>query len=80
MTARKALLAVAALNLGIGSTTRRHIMDLAPIAMTRLGLETGCWDCFRPALALDKRHGFVASAPFDTDRTDRNSLFFTRDP
>jgi putative acetyltransferase len=72
--------AEAARHRGIGSTMLRHIMDVARSSgMTRLSLETGSWDYFQPALALYKRHGFVACAPFDTYRPDRNSLFFTRD-
>jgi putative acetyltransferase len=47
--------------------------------MARLSLETGSWDYFKPARALYERHGFVACAPFDTYRSDPNSLFFTRE-
>ena len=72
--------AEAARRRGIGSTMLRHIMDVARMSgMTRLSLETGSWDYFQPALALYKRHGFVACAPFDTYRPDRNSIFLTRD-
>ena len=72
--------AEAARRRGIGSTMLRHIMDVArKSGMTKLSLETGSWDYFQPALALYKRHGFVACAPFDTYRPDRNSIFLTRD-
>jgi len=58
----------------------RHIIDVASISgMTRLSLETGSWDYFKPALALYRRHGFVECAPFDAYRPDPNSIFFTRD-
>lgn len=65
---------------GIGSTMLRHIIDVARMSgMTRLSLETGSSDYFKPALTLYQRHGFVECAPFDTYRPDRNSIFLTRD-
>ena len=72
--------AEAARRRGFGSTMLRHIIDVARMSgMTRLSLETGSWDYFKPARALYMRHGFVACAPFDTYRPDRNSIFFTRE-
>jgi len=72
--------AEAARRRGIGSTMLSHIIDVARTnGMTRLSLETGSWDYFKPARALYTRHGFVACAPFDTYRPDPNSIFFTRD-
>ena len=72
--------AEAARRRGIGSAMLRHIIDVARISgMTRLSLETGSWDYFKPALALYQRHGFVECAPFDAYRPDPNSIFFTRD-
>lgn len=72
--------AEAARRRGIGSAMLRHIIDVARISgMTKLSLETGSWEYFKPARALYMRHGFVACAPFDTYRPDRNSNFFTRD-
>ena len=72
--------AEAARRRGIGSTMLRHIIDVARTSgMTRLSLETGSWDYFKPARALYRRHGFVECAPFDTYQPDPNSLFFTRD-
>ena len=72
--------AEAARRRGIGSAMLRHIIDVARISgMTRLSLETGSWDYFKPALALYRRHGFVECAPFDAYRPDPNSIFFTRD-
>ena len=65
---------------GIGSTMLRHIIDVARMGgMTRLSLETGSWDYFKPARALYERHGFVACAPFDGYRSDPNSIFLTRE-
>jgi len=72
--------AEAARRRGIGSAMLQHIIDVARSSgMTRLSLETGSWAFFQPAVALYKRHGFVACAPFDTYRLDPNSMFLTRD-
>ena len=72
--------AEAARRRGIGSAMLRHIIDVARTSgMTRLSLETGSSDYFKPARALYTRHGFVACAPFDRYRPDPNSSFFTRD-
>ena len=65
---------------GFGSTMLRHIIDEARRAsMTRLSLETGSWDYFRPAVALYKRHGFIECGPFAHHKPDRNSIFMTLD-
>jgi putative acetyltransferase len=72
--------AEAARRRGVGSTMLRHIIDVARSrGMTRLSLETGASDYFKPAVALYRHHGFVTCAPFDGYRPDRNSIFFTRD-
>ena len=72
--------AEAARRRGIASTMLRHIIDVARRrGMTRLSLETGASDYFKPARALYERHGFVACAPFDAYRPDPNSIFFARD-
>ena len=47
--------------------------------MTRLSLETGSWDYFKPAVALYKAHGFVDCGPFEGYAEDPNSLFLTLD-
>src|SRR5262245_50132147 len=65
---------------GFGSTILRHIIDEARRAsMTRLSLETGSWDYFRPAVALYKRHGFIECGPFAHYWPDRSSVFMTLD-
>jgi putative acetyltransferase len=65
---------------GFASTILRHIIDEARRAsMTRLSLETGSWDYFRPAVALYKRYGFMECGPFADYRLDRNSIFMTLD-
>lgn len=47
--------------------------------MSRLSLETGSWEYFRPAIALYRRHGFVECAPFADYAADPNSVFMTLD-
>jgi putative acetyltransferase len=65
---------------GIGSAILRHIIIIAAArerGMTRLSLETGSWDFFRPAQALYRRHGFVDCRPFEGYQDDPNSVFLT---
>ncbi|MGY3031906.1 hypothetical protein ACVIIV_001076 [Bradyrhizobium sp. USDA 4354] len=58
----------------------RHIITEARVrGMTRLSLETGSWDYFKPAHALYLAHGFVACDPFEFYVEDPNSLFLTLD-
>ncbi len=65
---------------GTGSAMLRHIIAAAREGgMTRLSLETGSWDYFRPAVALYARHGFVACPPFGDYVPDRNSIFMALD-
>ena len=65
---------------GIGSAMLRHIMAAARAqAMSRLSLETGSWDYFRPARALYRKHGFVECAPFGGYLPDPNSVFMSLD-
>lgn len=65
---------------GAGSAMLRHIIIHARAAgMTRLSLETGSWDFFRPAHTLYARHGFVDCPPFGDYRPDPNSRFMTLD-
>ena len=65
---------------GIGSAMLRHIMAAARArGMSRLSLETGSWDYFRPARALYRRHGFVECAPFGDYLPDPNSVFMSID-
>jgi putative acetyltransferase len=47
--------------------------------MSRLSLETGSWDYFRPARALYRKHGFVECAPFGGYLPDPNSVFMSLD-
>jgi putative acetyltransferase len=65
---------------GAGSSMLRHIIATARQAgMSRLSLETGSWDYFRPARALYSSHGFVDCPPFAGYVPDRNSVFMTLD-
>lgn len=63
---------------GYGGAMLRHIIGWAKAAgMSRLSLETGAWDFFRPAHALYRSHGFVECPAFGDYSPDPNSLFFT---
>lgn len=65
---------------GAGSAILRHIITTARARrMTRLSLETGSWEYFRPAREFYKRHGFSECAPFADYVPDRNSVFMTLD-
>lgn len=65
---------------GFGGRMLRHIIaDARTRGMTRLSLETGSWDYFKPALALYQAHGFVLCGPFEGYVEDPNSLFLTLD-
>jgi len=65
---------------GAGSAMLRHIIANAKAqGMSRLSLETGSWEHFRPAIALYGRHGFVECAPFAGYAPDPNSVFMTLD-
>lgn len=72
--------ALSARRKGAGGAMLRHIIASARKAgMSRLSLETGSWDYFRPARALYARHGFVECPPFADYVPDRNSVFMTID-
>ena len=65
---------------GVGSAMLRHIIATARASgMSRLSLETGSWDYFRPAQAFYRRHGFVESTPFADYVLDPNSVFMSLD-
>jgi putative acetyltransferase len=65
---------------GAGSAMLRHIIATARArAMSRLSLETGSWDYFRPAHAFYSSRGFVACEPFADYAPDPNSLFMSLD-
>jgi putative acetyltransferase len=65
---------------GVGSAILRHIVATArERGMSRLSLETGSWEYFRPARTLYARHGFVECAPFADYGLDPNSVFMSLD-
>lgn len=65
---------------GIGSAMLRHIIATArAMGMSRLSLETGSWDYFRPAQAFYRKHGFVECPPFGDYFADLNSRFMSLD-
>jgi putative acetyltransferase len=65
---------------GAGRAMLAHIVAAARQAgMSRLSLETGAWDFFRPAHALYRSHGFVDCPAFGEYAPDPNSLFMTLD-
>ena len=65
---------------GAASAILRHIIATARASgMSRLSLETGSWEYFRPAHAFYKSHGFVECAPFADYAPDPNSVFMSLD-
>ena len=63
---------------GAGSAMLRHIIAAARNrGMTRLSLETGSWDYFKPAQALYRKHGFADCGPFGDYVLDPNSVFLS---
>jgi len=63
---------------GVGTAMLRHIIAAARASgMSRLSLETGSWEYFRPAHALYRRHGFVECPPFADYELDPNSVFMS---
>jgi putative acetyltransferase len=65
---------------GVGGAMLRHIIEAArQRGMSRLSLETGSWDYFRPAQALYRSHGFLDSPPFADYVVDPNSVFMSLD-
>jgi putative acetyltransferase len=65
---------------GVGAVMLGHLIATARASgMSRLSLETGSWDYFRPAHAFYRRHGFVECGPFADYKLDPNSLFMSLD-
>lgn len=65
---------------GVGSAMLRHIITTSRASgMSRLSLETGSWEYFRPARELYRSHGFVECPPFADYVLDPNSVFMSLD-
>jgi putative acetyltransferase len=65
---------------GAGSAMLRHIIEAAKArGLSRLSLETGTWEYFRPAREFYRNHGFVECPPFGDYVLDPNSAFMTLD-
>ena len=65
---------------GVAGAMLNHIIRAARASgMSRLSLETGSWDYFRPARALYRSHGFVECPPFADYVLDPNSVFMSLD-
>jgi putative acetyltransferase len=65
---------------GAGRAMLRHIIATARArGMSRLSLETGSWEYFRPARAFYRSHGFVECPPFADYVLDPNSVFMSLD-
>jgi putative acetyltransferase len=72
--------ALAARRKGVGSAMLLHIISFArSCGISRLSLETGSWDYFKPAIALYRSHGFIECPPFAHYVLDPNSIFMTLD-
>jgi putative acetyltransferase len=67
-------------SIGVGSAMLRHIIATARASgMSRLSLETGSRDYFRPARTFYKRNGFLECPPFGDYLLDPNSVFMSMD-
>jgi len=63
---------------GVGSAMLYHLIATARASgMSRLSLESGSWEYFRPAHALYRSHGFVECPPFADYALDPNSVFMS---
>lgn len=65
---------------GAGSAMLRHIIAAARLSgMSRLSLERGSWEYYRPARTLYRSQGFVECPPFAQYVLDPNSVFMSLD-
>ncbi|MFI6025294.1 GNAT family N-acetyltransferase [Amycolatopsis magusensis] len=64
---------------GIASTLLEHILaEARRMGFTRISLETGSAEFFRPARRLYEKYGFTYCAPFADYRLDPHSVYLTR--
>jgi putative acetyltransferase len=67
------------LRMGVGQAMLSRIFDEARMrGFSRLSLETGSAEAFRPALALYERNGFQICGPFADYKPDPFSVFMTK--
>ena len=65
---------------GLGRLLLEHVLAVAAArGYTRMSLETGSQEFFRPARTLYARYGFVETGPFGDYRLDPLSVFMTRE-
>ena len=65
---------------GLGRLLLEHVLaEAAARGYTRMSLETGSQEFFRPARTLYARYGFVETGPFGDYRLDPLSVFMTRE-
>jgi putative acetyltransferase len=63
---------------GFGGEMLKHIVaEARRRGMSKLSLETGSWDYFKPAQNFYQAHGFVECGPFEGYKLDPNSVFMT---
>jgi putative acetyltransferase len=67
------------LRMGVGQAALNHIIQVAMArGYSRLSLETGSGEAFKPALALYGLNGFELCAPFADYKPDPFSVFMTK--
>jgi putative acetyltransferase len=70
--------AFAARGRGVAGFVLQHILGVArERGYTRLSLETGAFDFFKPAHALYRKFGFLECEPFGDYKPDPNSVFMS---
>lgn len=64
---------------GVGQAALNHIIEEAKVrSYSRLSLETGTGEAFKPALAMYARNGFELCDPFAEYKPDPFSVFMTK--
>ena len=67
------------LRMGVGQAVLNRIISEATMrGYTRLSLETGSAEAFKPALALYEQNGFEVCGPFSGYKHDPHSVFMTK--
>ncbi|QWE22601.1 GNAT family N-acetyltransferase [Polynucleobacter sp. AP-Jannik-300A-C4] len=67
------------LRMGVGQAMLNRIISEANMrGYTRLSLETGSAEAFKPALTLYKQNGFEVCGPFGDYKHDPHSVFMTK--